>query len=182
MMKTLALLLVLFLTGADFGLAQTQQTNYDKEQLKKDYRVFLQQLKELNTQYKEITGEIGQVVKEEGAPTWDMGDGVQQGDPKSPQTQDLGGGAYIRDGQKEMTLTVDLPGYRKDSIKLSFKDTKTLQINAQRQLDTLTKSFERSFDLPVPGDQKNSQATYTDGVLTVKIPKIASQEVNIPIR
>lgn len=164
------------------GLAETQSA-YDKEQLKKDYRAFLQQLKQLNAQYKEITGEIGQVMKEEGAPSWDMGESAKlvEGD-KQTQMQDLEGGAYLKDSPKEMVLTVDLPGYKKDSIKLSFKDNKTLQITAQRKLDTVSRSFERSFDLPVPGDQKNSQATYTDGVLTVKIPKIASQEISIPVR
>jgi HSP20 family molecular chaperone IbpA len=171
--------------GNTLAIAQYQTTSYDKEQLKKDYRAFLQQLKELNKQYKEITGEMGQVMKEEGIPTWDMGEGVKLADTQKTTTEtvnDLGGGAYIKETAKDMILTLDLPGYKKDSIKLKFKDGKTLSILAERKIDTLTKSFDRSFDLPAPGDQKASQAAYQDGVLTVKIPKIASQEVSIPIR
>ena len=170
------------LLGTGSGQA-ANQTTYDKAQIKKDYRLFLQQLKELNTQYKEITGEIGQVVKEEGVPAWDMGEGALPGETKAQEKiEDLGGGAYLKDAEKEMVLTVDLPGYSKETIKLRFKNEKTLEITAQRQLDMATKSFERSFDLPFPGDQKASGATYRDGVLTVKIPKITSQEVSIPIR
>ena len=183
MRKSLLILSLVFIfQGVTY--AQTQQSTYDKEQLKQDYKAFLQQLKQLNTQYKEITGEIGQVMKEEGTPTWDMGETgkIEPGKDQEPVTKDLEGGAYLKESEKEMLLTVDLPGFKKDSIKLSFKDNKTLLITAQRKLDTLTRSYERSFDLPIPGDQKNSVATFSDGVLTVKIPKIASQEVSIPIR
>lgn len=175
-MKKNLLVLLLLIVAQGITYAQTQQTTYDKEQAKRDYRVFLQQLKQLNAQYKEITGEIGQVIKEEGVPAWDMGEGIE------PAIRDLGEGAHLKDDLKEMVLTVDLPGFKKDSIKLSFKDGKTLRINARRKLDTVDRSFERSFDLPAPGDQKNTVATYTDGVLTVKIPKTASQEVAISIR
>ena len=169
-------LLLSLLSSPLLAATQQQQGTYNKEQLKQDYRVFLQQLKSLNAQYKEITGEMSQVMKEEGTPTWDMGDTAEN-------KQDLGGGAYLKDGDREMVLALDLPGYKKDSIKLQYKDGKTLGIKADRKLDTVNRSFERSFDLPAMGDQKNSTATYEDGVLTVKIPKTTSpQEVSIPIR
>ena len=174
-------LLLSFLSSPLIAATQQQQGTYDKEQLKQDYRVFLQQLKTLNAQYKEITGEMGKVMKEEGVPSWDMGEG-STANPED-KTEDLGAGAFLRETDKEMVLTTDLPGYKKDSIKLRFQDSKTLVITAQRKLNALTRSFERSFNLPAPGDQKNSLATYEDGVLTVKIPKTTSpQEVSIPIR
>ena len=183
-MKSKYLIALTFLVFAANAHAQTEQTTYNKEQLKQDYRTFLQQLKSLNAQYKEITGEMGKVMKEEGVPTWDMGnEGKTASESKTENTEDLGGGAYLKDSQRDMTLTIDLPGYKKDSIKLSYKDSKTLQVNAQRKLDSLTRSFERAFDLPASADQKNSVATYEDGVLNVKIPKTTSpQEVAIPIR
>ena len=166
-------LLVILSTGSAIAATQQQDT-YDKEQIKQDYRVFLQQLKSLNEQYKEFTGEMGKVMKEEGVPTWDMG---------QENIHDLEGGAYLKETEKDMFFTLDLPGYKKNSIKLTFKDTKTLVITAERKLEDISRSFERSFDLPAPGDQKNSVASYEDGVLTVKIPKTASpQAVSIPIR
>jgi HSP20 family protein len=170
----------LFITS----ISQASTTTYDKEQLKKDYRAFLQQLKSLNAQYKEITGEMGQVMKEEGVPAWDMGEGLGQDkkEPASPALQDLGNGAYLKETDKEMVLTADLPGFKRDSIKLSFKDGKTLMIQAQRKLDNVAKTYERSFELPTPGDQRGTSAAYSDGVLTVKVPKTASQEVVIPVR
>ena len=162
-------LLVILSTGSAIAATQQQDT-YDKEQIKQDYRVFLQQLKSLNEQYKEFTGEMGKVMKEEGVPTWDMG-------------HDLEGGVYLKETEKDMVFTLDLPGYKKNSIKLNFKDTKTLVITAERKLEGISRFFERSFDLPAPGDQKNSVASYEDGVLTVKIPKTASPpEISIPIR
>jgi DNA-binding ferritin-like protein (Dps family) len=179
------LLTISFMLSGTVWAANQYTSTYDKEQVKKDYKAFLEQLKVLNAQYKEITGEINQVVKEEGVPKWDMGEGLNLTGAAAKddlKVQDLGGGAYLKETAKEMLLTIDLPGYRKDSIKLNFKDGKTLLVNAQRQMDTLTKSFERSFDLPVPGDQKSTAASYADGVLTVKIPKVASQEVVIPVK
>ena len=178
-MKKLVLVLILAMGFCGAGHAQTAA--YDKEQVKRDYKAFLEQLKLLNAQYKEITGEMGKVIKEEGVPTWDMGKGLDLAPDKKMQVQDLGGGAYLKEIDREMVLTVDLPGYKKDSIKLSFKDGKTLSIQAERKVETIDRSFERSFDLPVPGDQRNAQATYADDVLTVKIPKIASQEVVVPV-
>ncbi len=183
MNRTFLLSLLLTLIVNPLYAATQQQGTYDKEQIKQDYRAFLQQLKTLNAQYKEITGEMGKVMKEEGIPSWDMGEGAKVADKIKENTQDLGGGAFMKETEKEMALTLDLPGYKKDSIKLHYKDGKTLVINAERKLDSLTRSFERSFDLPAMGDQKNSVAAYEDGVLTVKIPKTTSpQEVSIPIR
>ena len=179
-MRTSAAFLVLFLFAQGLVSAQTQQARYDKEELKKDYRAFLQQLKALNAEYKQITGEIGQVMKEEGVPAWDMGEGL--GTAGGQSVKELGDGAYLKETEKEMVLTLDLPGYKKDSIQLSFKDGKTLVVVAKRKLEAVTRSFERSFDLPMPGDQKNTTAGYEDGVLTVQIPKGTSQEVAIPVR
>lgn len=183
----LALFIFLYLlTITRDTLAVDQVSTYDKEQLKKDYKVFLQQLKSLNAQYKEITGEIGEVMKEEGAPTWDMGDGVgkltEEEKKEQKVTQDLGGGASLNETDKEMTLILDLPGYKKDSIKLSFLDGKKILINAQRKVQTTVRTYERSFDLPIPGDHKSTSAAYEDGVLTVKVPKVATKEVVIPIK
>lgn len=183
---TVLIILFYLLIPIRYTLAADQVSTYDKEQLKKDYKVFLQQLKSLNAQYKEITGEIGEVMKEEGAPTWDMGDEIDKltEEKKKEQkvTQDLGGGASLNETDKEMTLILDLPGYKRDSIKLSFLDGKKLLINAQRKVQTTVRTYERSFDLPVPGDHKGTSAAYEDGVLTIKVPKVATKEVVIPIK
>ena len=172
MKRTLPILLLsVIFCPVSYSATQDSTTSYDKEQLKQDYKLFLQQLKSLNAQYKEITGEIGQVMKEEGAPSWDMG-----------EDKDLGGGAFLKEAEKDMVLTLDLPGFKKDSIKLSFQDGKKLLITAQRKVESTTRSYERTFDLPVPGDYKGTSAIYEDGVLTVKIPKVVTKEVVIPIK
>ena len=43
------------LTTINYAIAVDQTTTYDKEQLKRDYKIFLEQLKSLNAQYKEVT-------------------------------------------------------------------------------------------------------------------------------
>ena len=184
--KTVSFLFVLLSVSCSTPVPRTamaadQAPAYDKEQVKKDYKIFMEQLKSLNAQYKEITGEIGKVMKEEGVPAWELGDTSKE-QSQQPAVQDLGGGAFLKETDGEMILSLDLPGYKRDSIKLSFQDGKKLLVNAQGRLETTARSYDRSFDLPVPGDQKDTSATYQDGVLTVKVPKVATKEVVIPIQ
>ncbi len=166
--------------------ADQQTTTYDKEQMKQDYRAFLQQLKVLNAQYKEITGEISKVVKEEGMPTWDGGTGLDLGETTKNEdketSEDLGGGVYLKQTERDMQYSIELPGYKKDSIKLTFQGTNKLAVHATKKVENISKSYDRTFDLPAQGDQKGISASFQDGVLTVKVPKVASKEVFIPVK
>ena len=165
-------------TGAD-------QATYDKEQVKQDYRAFLQQLKALNAQYKDITGEIGKVMKEEGTPSWDMGDGsnlLGQGHPKEDAILVPEPGVTIKEAENEMTVTVDMPGIRRDTLKIAVQDGKNLTVSANRKTETETKKVEKSFDLPSAVDAKGAKAVYEDGVLTMKLAKISSKEVLIQVK
>lgn len=186
-MRKVAVLALSFLALSNVGYCvdtQVNSTTYDKEELKKDYRAFLQQLKSLNAQYKEITGEISDVVKEEGVPSWDMGDTgiLPKDDDKETKNQDLGGGIALKETKKDMTYLIDLPGYKKDNIKLSFQGTGKITLKASRKVEQMTRSYERTLDLPAQGDSKLATASYEDGVLTVKIPKLDTKEVTIPVR
>ena len=161
------------------------QSTYDKEQMKQDYRAFLQQLKALNAQYKDITGEIGKVMKEEGAPSWDMGDGsnlLGQVNPKEDTLLIPEPGTTIKDGEKEMTVTVDMPGIRRDTLKIAVQDGKKLTISANRKTETENKKVEKSIDLPSAVDAKGAKAIYEDGVLNMKLAKISSKEVLIQVK
>jgi HSP20 family molecular chaperone IbpA len=167
------ILLLYLLTPIRYTLAADQTLVYDKEQVKSDYRLFLQQLKSLNAQYKEITGEIGEIMKEEGAPTWDVGE--------QKVSQDIGGDASIKETDTEILITLDMPGYNKDSIKVSYQDSKKLLIKAERKFETTTHTYEKTLDLPVPVDQTATSAVYKDDVLTIKLRKAVTKEVAIPI-
>ena len=65
--------LTFFLTTATLAAAQSNDQNAAYDQARQDYRGYLQQLKVLNQQYKQITGEMSKIIKEEGVPSWDMG-------------------------------------------------------------------------------------------------------------
>lgn len=87
----------------------------------------------------------------------------------------------ITDKGDSFVLEADLPGFNKDDIKIDLENDR-LTIKAERHSNTETTkngyvrrersfgSFERSFD--VSGiDTAGIKANYTDGVLTLTLPK-----------
>lgn len=87
----------------------------------------------------------------------------------------------ITDKGDSFVLEADLPGFKKDDIKIDLENDR-LTIKAERHSNTETTkngyvrrersfgSFERSFD--VSGiDTAGIKANYTDGVLTLTLPK-----------
>lgn len=79
-------------------------------------------------------------------------------------------------------LTFDIPGVKKEDLKIEFKD-RTLTLSGERkQAETketdrhtlrerVYGTFSRSFVIPEGVDAENIQAAYQDGVLEVTIPK-----------
>jgi HSP20 family protein len=77
---------------------------------------------------------------------------------------------------------VELPGMRKEDIEISLHDG-TLTIGGERKSRTesngetaarterFTGKFRRSITLPTRVDANKVNATYTDGILTVTLPK-----------
>ena len=87
----------------------------------------------------------------------------------------------ITDKGDSFVLEADLPGFKKDDIKIDLENDR-LTIKAERHSNTETTkngyvrrersfgSFERSFD--VSGiDTAGIKANYTDGVMTLTLPK-----------
>ena len=95
----------------------------------------------------------------------------------------------IRDTGDSYTLEADLPGFKKEDIAIDLSDG-TLTITAQRHSEYEKKekkgdyvrcersygSYSRSFDT-TGIDTENIKASYTDGVLTLTLPK---QQAQIP--
>jgi HSP20 family protein len=79
-------------------------------------------------------------------------------------------------------LRADLPGMKEDEVKIEFEDG-TLTISGERKAEHETKSegyyrverafgsFSRSLTLPKGIDPEAVDASFTDGVLEVRIPK-----------
>jgi len=90
----------------------------------------------------------------------------------------------IRDNETEYVLEADLPGFKKEDIKIEINDD-TLSIHAQRHSDFEKKdeqgnyircersygSYSRSFNTSGIDTDKIS-ASYTDGVLKLTMPKM----------
>jgi HSP20 family protein len=192
MKKKLVLLLfvqwVLFVSQA-FSQNAEEEKRAAFEQARKDYRTYLNELKALHAQYKEITGEIQKVLREEGLPSWEEG-GSDQG---------TFGDVDIQETAKTMVVKADLPGLEKDALKVSVENGRTLKIKGARELEKVeTKEaggakvykserqhggFLRQIELPADAEDTGLQASYENGVLTVTIPKreSAGKEVEVPV-
>jgi HSP20 family protein len=170
-MKSLVLAIVIFFSALPaFAADQTTNVNYD--QVREDYRTYLRELKKLSTQYKELTGEMKKVMDEEGYPTWSEEGGVQLAKPA------VIGEADVKETDKDMTVKLDLPGLKKDTLKITIEDDKTLKVQAKRK-DT-DETVERLVALPAPA--KEAKATYEDGVLSVNVKKAEQKAISVPVR
>ena len=86
------------------------------------------------------------------------------------------------DANGEVVVKAELPGVRRDDIKLSMEG-QTLMLEAERHLDTEVQrdryhriergygQFRRTFTLPATVDASRIAAEYQDGVLTVRLPR-----------
>lgn len=90
----------------------------------------------------------------------------------------------VTEGSNEVTLKAELPGVKKDDVKIMFEDGMlTIQGEKREEKKDETKqqlmyersygAFARSFTLPNTIDDKNIKAEFDDGVLTVHLPKTA---------
>lgn len=102
-----------------------------------------------------------------------------------PQDFWLGGSwptVDIREDRDSLTISVEVPGMKKEDIDVSFHDG-VLSISGERKVEEklndaeahrserFTGRFHRSFSLPVKVSADKANATYQDGVLTITLPK-----------
>lgn len=88
----------------------------------------------------------------------------------------------MTENNKEYILQFDLPGVKRDDVTIEIENNRLI-ISGERKLKEEQKdtrhflsesyygSFMRSFALPSMVDDEKVDATYEDGVLTIKIPK-----------
>ncbi|MBL6974309.1 MAG: Hsp20/alpha crystallin family protein [Deltaproteobacteria bacterium] len=88
----------------------------------------------------------------------------------------------IREDDKELRLTAELPGISADDLDIRVEDN-VLHINGERQfqdednrenyhrLERYYGKFERSFTLPTYVNSGKISAEHKDGILTLHIPK-----------
>jgi HSP20 family molecular chaperone IbpA len=93
-----------------------------------------------------------------------------------------GADARVEDEGRDMRVSLDLPGLKKDSIKVAIQGDKFLHVTGKKKADAA--GVERVVELPFAAEPKDAAAAYEDGVLTVTLKKSAPavQETNIPVR
>lgn len=102
----------------------------------------------------------------------------------------------VVESEKEFSIFTDLPGMKKDQVKISLKD-KVLTVSGERELfleddEKLIRSerrqgaFSKAFAIPEHADQTSISATFSDGVLKISLKKIGmedeSESTSIPIK
>jgi len=90
--------------------------------------------------------------------------------------------ADVHETDKEVFVDLELPGIKKDEIKIEVKND-VLTISGERKQERKTETpegsrierhygkFERSFSLPETVSVDKISAAYTNGVLTLTLPK-----------
>lgn len=201
MQKIAFFVLMMILSGCgpaqadNYGPSNSNSNDPALNQAKSEYKTYLEQLKAMSAQYKQVTGEVKKVLKEEGVPTWDEEEGgikmVEYKDEPPAAASVVSavsvhgyGKADIRETDREVVVRVDMPGFSKNDIKLRVRNGRELWINAVRRNELGEFPFERVITLPASADQKSTQGQYQNGVLTVRFAKLSTSgnEVSIPIR
>lgn len=177
-MKKIIATLVLSLILAAPALANETGINYD--QAREDYKIYLQQLKKLGAQYKELTGEMRKVMREEGVPTFNVDTGAIGVGTLTGATSP----GEIRQTDKEMIVIIEMPGVKKNSIKVKIRDNRNLYVSGIRKSEPDDQLIEKNIELPAFASDKGPKAKYEDGVLTVTIAKSgeSGQEIAVPVK
>jgi HSP20 family protein len=103
------------------------------------------------------------------------------------ERENLGGASWtpavnVEETEAAYRIEAELPGLTNDDIHITLEDN-VLRLSGERKLDTTVKkenfhrierpygSFSRSFSLPQQVDGDKVQAAFSNGVLTVLVPK-----------
>ncbi|KAJ3700542.1 hypothetical protein LUZ61_004247 [Rhynchospora tenuis] len=88
-----------------------------------------------------------------------------------------------RETDKAHIITAEIPGVKKDEVKVEVEDNNVLRISGQRvkeeeekgdtwhRIERSRGSFQRRFRLPENADLENIKCSLENGVLTVEVPK-----------
>jgi HSP20 family protein len=100
----------------------------------------------------------------------------------------------IKENNGEIWATIELPGLSRDEIKVSVKNDMLSVSGEKKQEKTEEKEnvhrversygyFKRTVKLPSEVESDNVKASFKDGLLKIKLPKVESKKVKeIPIQ
>jgi HSP20 family protein len=91
--------------------------------------------------------------------------------------------ADIYETESGYTIAIDLPGIKRDDIEIDIDDnrlivkgTRVVDESRPRRSERPRGKFLRSFSVPASIDQNRIGAEYKDGVLQIRLPKLAEQK------
>lgn len=106
-----------------------------------------------------------------------MFDGFEPSPSKVQTTREIPPTIEIAETEEYFMLSVDLPGVKKDDIKIELLD-KTLTISGERrQFEKVHSTFKRRFALPTTVSADQIEAHHDHGVLQLYIPKTKAAQV-----
>jgi HSP20 family protein len=81
----------------------------------------------------------------------------------------------IRETESHYAISVDMPGVRKEDLKVELADGRLTVTGERRRLGPGGETFKisRAFALPKMIDSAKIEAAYHDGVLDITVPKAA---------
>jgi HSP20 family protein len=107
--------------------------------------------------------------------------------PEEFESFDFSPACDLREDNKQYVAQFDIPGIKKDEVKIELENGR-LTVSGERKdkkeekdakhylSESYYGSFLRSFSLPSAVDEAKIDAHYEDGVLTIKIPKLATSK------
>jgi HSP20 family protein len=93
----------------------------------------------------------------------------------------------IYETDEALVMKAELPGFSKDEISIELKEN-TLLVRGERKREDEVKegnyhrmeraygAFQRSFLLPTTVDQEKVKASYKDGILELRLPKVQAAQ------
>jgi HSP20 family protein len=96
----------------------------------------------------------------------------------------------VAESDEEYTISADVPGLKKEDIKVQVEQNNTLVLSGERSTEETTEEdtmrrrertvgrFERRFKLPQGTEKESIEAEITNGVLKLRIPKSKEKEGN----
>ncbi len=77
----------------------------------------------------------------------------------------------FQEGADHFLISFDMPGVKRESIKVETKGQQLLISSERQRLNKTTQKFDRAFTLPNTIDKEKIEVHYEDGVLSLYLPK-----------
>lgn len=83
----------------------------------------------------------------------------------------FGAETEVQEGEDHYLVSFDMPGVKRDSIKVETKGQQLWIASERQRLTKGTQKFERTFTLPNSIDKEKIEVHYEDGVLSLYLPQ-----------